>query len=86
MLTLPVRIKKQAMTMIGKNDCTPISVLRREPLLMREYFLQSKMTTISESKVQLLLYTFLQGEPTATQALKSQNLELFVNSDATHQP
>ncbi|CAM6029183.1 unnamed protein product [Sphagnum balticum] len=30
MLTLPVRIKKQVMTMIGKNDCTPISVLRKE--------------------------------------------------------
>jgi hypothetical protein len=74
------------MTVIGKNDCTPISVLRKEekPFLW-ECFPQSKMTTISESKGQVLL-TFLQGKPTATQALKWQNLELFVNSDATQQP
>jgi hypothetical protein len=38
---------------------------------MRECFLQSKMTKISESKVQVLLHTFLQGKPIATQALKS---------------
>lgn len=43
---------------------------------MRECFLQSKMTKISESKVQVLLHAFLQGKAIATQALKSQNLDL----------
>jgi uncharacterized short protein YbdD (DUF466 family) len=49
MLTLPVRIKKQAMMMIGKNDYSNFSPQKRqEPLLMRECFLQSKMTRMSQ--------------------------------------